>query len=100
MSQSRRRRQGNATRANEQRDFWLGAGQDGDGDVDFIVRAEEPAAMIMSLGPAPLPGRETIAEHYFAAIYDRAATLATAVAASADLLEHDREPDAADGEGG
>jgi hypothetical protein len=92
MSQSRRRRT-TANRTTEPRDFWLGAA-DEDGDtVEPIIRAEQPAAMITSLGPAPLPGRETIAEHYFAAIYDRAATLATAVAASADLLRHDPEPE-------
>ena len=43
--------------------------------------------MVNSLGPAPLPGRETIAEHYFAAIYERAAGLAAAIAASSDLLQ-------------
>ena len=43
--------------------------------------------MITSLGPAPLPSRETIAEHYFLAIYDRAAALAVALAASSDLLD-------------
>ena len=43
--------------------------------------------MITSLGPAPLPCRETIAEHYFVAIYDRAAALAVALAASSDLLD-------------
>jgi hypothetical protein len=94
MSQSRRRRHGNAVRATEQRDFWVGGvDEDGDDIAEPITRAEEPAAMIMSLGPAPLPGRETIAEHYFAAIYDRAATLASAVAASANLLGDDAEPD-------
>ena len=65
-------------------EFWGDA--DAYVEVDDIQPADDPAAMVASLGPAPLPGRETIAEHYFKAIYDRAAALAVAVAASSDLL--------------
>jgi hypothetical protein len=43
--------------------------------------------MIRSLGPPPFPGGETIAEHYFAAVYQKAATLATALAAASGLLD-------------
>jgi hypothetical protein len=42
--------------------------------------------MIRSLGPPPFPGNETIAEHYFAATYDKAAALAVALAAASGLL--------------
>jgi hypothetical protein len=42
--------------------------------------------MIRSLGPPPFPGNETIAEHYFAATYDKAASLAVALAAASGLL--------------
>jgi len=45
--------------------------------------------MIRSLGPPPFPGGETIAEHYFAAVYQKAASLATALAAASDLLAVD-----------
>ena len=38
--------------------------------------------MIRSLGPPPLPGRETIAENYFALAYDKAARRAVALAAA------------------
>ena len=74
--------------------FW-GEADAADDDVELIRPTDEPAAMITSLGPAPLPSRETIAEHYFLAIYDRAAALAVALAASSDLLD---TPEAGAGE--
>ena len=43
--------------------------------------------MIRSLGPPPLPSRETVAEHYFVAVYDKAASLAVALAAASGLLD-------------
>ena len=42
--------------------------------------------MIRSLGPPPLPNAG-VAEHYFEAIYERAAALAIALATSAGLAE-------------
>lgn len=47
----------------------------------------EPAVVPHSLGPPPLPGHETIAEHYFTAIYDKAVTLSGALAAAAGLID-------------
>ncbi len=47
----------------------------------------DPSATVRSLGPPPLPGHEVIAEHYFAAVYDRAVTLAGALAAVGGLIE-------------
>jgi hypothetical protein len=32
-------------------------------------------------------GQDTLAEHYFVAVYDRAVTLASALAAAGDLIE-------------
>ena len=87
MSQAPRRKATNRSksrRPGNEAEFWGDA--DADIDIDVIQPADDPAAMVASLGPAPLPGRETIAEHYFKAIYDRAAALAVAVAASSDLL--------------
>ena len=87
MSQAPRRKATNRSksrRPGNEAEFWGDA--DADVEVDDIQPADDPAAMVASLGPAPLPGRETIAEHYFKAIYDRAAALAVAVAASSDLL--------------
>lgn len=48
---------------------------------------EDPDAVVRSLGPPPLPGHETIAGHYFAAVYDQAVTLAGALAAAGGLIE-------------
>ena len=43
--------------------------------------------MIRSLGPPPLPGRENIAEQYFALAYDKAARRAVALAAASGLID-------------
>jgi hypothetical protein len=51
-----------------------------------ITRCENPTALIESLGPPPLRAETATAEHYLAAVIDRASTLASALAASADLL--------------
>jgi hypothetical protein len=55
--------------------------------VSDVRITPEPAVVPHSLGPPPLPGHETIAEHYFTAIYDRAVTLSGALAAAAGLIE-------------
>ena len=73
-------------KATPRRDFWEGADAGDESEVR-IRPAGDPAAMIRSLGPPPLPGRETIAEHYFAAVYDIAARRALALAAASGLLE-------------
>lgn len=52
-----------------------------------IVPVREPWALLRSLGPPPLPGQGNVALPYFEAVAHRAAVLATAVAASADLLD-------------
>jgi hypothetical protein len=79
------------------RDFWFGP-QDSDGDADAVapVRpSHDPTAMIRSLGPPPLAGRDGIAEHYFEAVYAKAAGAALALAAASDLLAVDDEEAAA-----
>jgi hypothetical protein len=50
-----------------------------------------PSALIQSLGAPPLPNG-AVAQHYFDAIYERAAALAIALATSAGLTETG-EPD-------
>lgn len=51
------------------------------------VRITDDAdAVARSLGPPPLPGHEVIAEHYFTAVYDRAVTLAGALATAGGLM--------------
>ena len=58
-----------------------------------------PDAVVRSLGPPALPGLEVPATHTFAAVYERAVGLATALASAAGLLtevpedEGDPEPD-------
>ena len=52
-----------------------------------IRPTQDAAALVRSLGPAPLAGRETVAEHYFAAVYEKAASRAGALGMAAGLLE-------------
>jgi len=52
-----------------------------------IALGQHPTALLQSMGTAPLPGQAQVADHYIAAVVQGAAKLATALAASADLLE-------------
>lgn len=56
-----------------------------------IRPAEHPTALIQSMGPPPLPSHEELGQKYVEAVVERAAVLATALAASADLLAEDDE---------
>jgi hypothetical protein len=86
-------RQGaNRGRKHTTRDFWGTVAHDDD-EPTLIRPSEDPTAMIRSLGPPPLPGRETVSEHYFAAVYDKAASLAIALAAASGLLDMSEEED-------
>ena len=51
-----------------------------------IEPAGDPTALLRSLGDPPLQGQGAVAEHYLAAVVERAAALATALAATANLL--------------
>ena len=55
-------------------------------DPEPVVPAADPTVVLRSLGDLPLQGQVAVAEHYVAAVVERAAALATALAASADLL--------------
>jgi len=55
-------------------------------DPDPIVPVNDPTAVLRSLGDPPLQGQGAVAEHYLAAVVERAAGLATALAVAADLL--------------
>ena len=75
--------------------FW-GTEDTGDDIPNTITISDDPAAMITSLGPPPIPGRETGAQHYFDAVYAKAAGLAIALAAASGLLsteDHDADPE-------
>ena len=51
-----------------------------------IVPAPDPALLVRSLGDPPLQGQGAVAGHYLAAVVERAATVAIALAASAGQL--------------
>lgn len=55
-------------------------------DPEPITPASDPTLMLNSLGDLQLPGQGTAAEHYVSAVVERAAGLATALAAAANLL--------------
>ena len=75
------------------RDFW-GTEEAEDDIPEAITPSDDPSAMITSLGPPPIPGHETVAQHYFDAVYAKASALAVALAAASGLLHTD---DAEDG---
>ncbi len=89
MSPARRRSSARSKprkKAAPRRDFW-GDLDTGDEPVTALRPSDDPSAMIRSLGPPPLPGRETIAEHYFALAYDKASRRAFALAAANGLVD-------------
>lgn len=51
-----------------------------------IRLAPDPTALLRSLGQPPLANQSTVAQHYMVAVVERAAGLAAALAATADLL--------------
>lgn len=51
-----------------------------------IAPASDPTALVRSLGDPPLLGQGAVAEHYLAAVVERASGLATALAAAGGLL--------------
>ena len=62
-------------------------------DPDPIVPAADPTALLRSLGDPPLPGQGAVAQHYLAAVVERAAGLATALAAASGLLGQQPDED-------
>lgn len=55
-------------------------------DPEPITPSTDPRMLVRSLGDPPLAGQGAVAEHYMGAVIDRAAGLATALAAAAGLL--------------
>ena len=53
---------------------------------DPILPSSDPTALLRSVGAPPLRARSDMAEAYLRAVAERAAGLATALAAAADLL--------------
>ncbi len=83
MSKKRRRRGGGA-KPDRSGDLWhLVPALP---DPEPIAPTSEPRMVLRSLGDPPLAGQGAVAEHYMGAVVDRAAALATALAAAAGLL--------------
>jgi len=85
-------RQGGRRRPATGADFW-GTESTIDDIPESILPSDDPAAMVASLGPPPLPGHETAALHYFDAVYAKAGALAIALAAASGLLVTENEDD-------
>ena len=79
-SQNRSRRRGGA----KPTELWRAVPEPP--EPDDIVPADDPTALLRSLGDPPLHGQRVTAGHYLSAVVERAAGLATALAATADLL--------------
>lgn len=86
---SRNRNRNRSRRAKQSpRQFW--------GDVEQLPAPKEYdptspdiTAVVRSLGRPPIPGQEGAAMHYFTVVYERAAVLATALAAVGGLDSSD-----------
>ena len=97
MSPPRRRRsasRGGQRRSSGGRAFW-GVDDAQPRELPVVVPTAHPSALVESLGALPFPGGR-VAEHYFDAVYDRAAALAVALATAAGLMETDPPPPEAD----
>ncbi|MGI9614852.1 MAG: hypothetical protein ACR2QO_18220 [Acidimicrobiales bacterium] len=82
-----RRRKGNKKNVNPQ-DFWGRPELLPDAAVEARITTD-PSAVVRSLGRAPLSGHHNAADHYFAAVYDRSVSLASALAAAGGMIETD-----------
>jgi hypothetical protein len=83
-NQSSRRRRSSQPRGPKSRGLW--AAVPAPDEPEPIIPATDPSALIDSLGAPPLKGHSSVAEHYLAAVVERAATLATGLADVAGLL--------------
>lgn len=87
--QSSRRRRGSPQRRQKPRGLW--APVPPPDAPEPITAVSDPSALIDSLGAPPLKGHSSVAEHYLAAVVERAATLAAGLADVAGLLAHPDE---------
>jgi hypothetical protein len=82
-----RRRKNNKKNINPQ-EFW-GQAELLPAPADAARITSDPAAVVRSLGRAPLSGHHNAADHYFAAVYERSVSLASALAAAGGMIETD-----------
>lgn len=85
---SKRRRPAAGRRLAEQK-FWGHAPEAGEAAV--IHPTPDPAALVRSLGPAPLAVDPAMVERHFTAVYEEAVRAATALAAANGLLADDED---------
>ena len=86
----RRRRPNKAGAASVQpSDFWRAVPDPP--EPAAVVALPDPTVLLRSLGTPPLPVQPGLADAYLAVVVGRAAGLAVALAAAADLLETDPE---------
>ena len=100
-NRSSRRRKGSRKKKVDPKVFWGDPEQLAAVPTDSAAITAKPSAVVQSLGRPPLSNQANAAEHYFAAVYDRAVNLAAALAAAGGLLDAgdlagDREPPADD----
>lgn len=96
------RRRGSGRRKRKQVDasaFW-GSEERLEVEIPVIRVSDEPHSVVASLGTPPLPGRESAAEATYVAVYEKAAGLATALAAAAGQLRFGDDEDEDEDEGG
>ena len=86
---SKRRRPAASRRIAEQK-FWGHAAPSSDEGVK-IRPTPDPAALVRSLGPAPLALDPTLVERHLTAVYEEAVRAATALAAANGLLAEDED---------
>lgn len=87
-SRKKRRRKNRQNAVKQIEQFWGSPGQLPP-PANSVRITQEPAAVIRSIGRPPLTGHETVAEHYLDAVYERAVSLSSALAAAADLVDPD-----------
>jgi len=83
MTAPRKNARQNGRRRSPRADLWRAVPPSP--EVQPITPVADPAALVRSLGPPALSGQTTYAEHYLAAVVERAAALAGAVAAAAGV---------------
>ncbi len=84
----RRRKSGAKSNAKQTKQFF------GDEELVSFERpvikvSTQPTSVVESLGRPPLAGQEAMAEHYFQAVYQRAAMLGSALAMAGELETDD-----------
>jgi len=62
-------------------------------EAEKVAATQDPSVLLRSLGDPPLMNKSVIAGHYIATVIERSAALASALAASADLLAKPEDVD-------